>query len=99
MSIERKPRFHSEGVARSESAGLEPNVPASVEERLEKMLCVRGVEEYFESVFTGIASAGHDTILDSSDRARGNAKARYRIEGKFGYRPENRVSLRSLYCD
>src|SRR3984893_19377784 len=66
------------------------------------MLGVRSVEEYLEAGFTGIASARHDTILDSSDRARGDAKARHRIErdrieGKFGYRRENRASFRPLY--
>src|SRR5260370_40997422 len=66
------------------------------------MLGVRGVEKYLEPVFTGIASARHDTIFDSSDRARGDAKARYgierdRIEGKFGYRRENRASFGPLY--
>src|SRR5712692_2566944 len=97
MSIERKPRFHSERIARTESAGLKPNVPAGVEKRLEQMLGARSVEKYLEPIFTGIASARHDTIFDSGDRARGDAKARYRIDWKFGYRRENRVSLPSLY--
>src|SRR6266851_4027607 len=99
MSIERKPRLHSERVARTESAGLKPNVPAGVEERLEQMLGVRGVEKYLEAVFTGITSARDDTIFDSGDRARGDAKARYGIERKFGYRRENRARFRSLYRD
>src|SRR6266446_1194786 len=62
------------------------------------MLGVRRIEKYFEPVFTRIARARNDTIFDSSDRARGDAKARYGIERKFRYRRENRVSLRSLYC-
>src|SRR6266852_3454851 len=61
------------------------------------MLGVRRIEKYFEPVFTRIARARNDTIFDSSDCARGDAKARYRIDWKFGYRRENRVSLPSLY--
>src|SRR5260370_2513688 len=61
------------------------------------MLGAHSVEKYLEPIFTGIAGARHDTILDSSDCARGDAKARYGIERKFGYRRENRVSLPSLY--
>src|SRR5260370_15509335 len=61
------------------------------------MLGVRRIEKYFELVFTGIAGARHDTILDSSDGARDDAKARYGIERKFGYRRENRPSFRPLY--
>src|SRR5229473_2818951 len=103
MSIERKPRLHSERVACTETARAEAFGLTGVEKRLEQMLGARSVEKYLEPVFTGIASARHDTIFDSSDCARGDAKARYRIErdrieGKFGYRRENRVSLRSLYC-
>src|SRR5260370_39534008 len=61
------------------------------------MLGVRRIEKYFEPVFTGITSARDDTIFDSGDRARGDAKARYGIERKFGYRRENHASFRPLY--
>src|SRR5712692_6318072 len=102
MSIERKPRFHSERVACTETARAEALGLTRVEKRLEQMLGARSVEKYLEAVFTGIASARHDTILDSSDCARGDAKARDRIErdrieGKFGYRRENHASFRPLY--
>src|SRR5712692_7299695 len=97
MSIERKPRFHSERVACTETARAEALGFTGVEKRLEQMLGARSVEKYLEPIFTGIASARHDTILDSSDCARDDAKARYGIERKFGYRRENRVSLPSLY--
>src|SRR6266851_7565962 len=61
------------------------------------MLGVRRIEKYFEPIFTGIAGARNDTIFDSSDCARGDAKARYGIDWKFGYRRENRASFRPLY--
>src|SRR6266851_4163762 len=102
MSIERKPRLHSERVACTETASAEAFGLTGVEKRLEQMLGARSVEQYLEPISTGIAGARHDTILDSSDCAQGDAKARYgierdRIEGKFGYRRENRASFGPLY--